>query len=69
MSWLKLAQPPVVKIISYTFGGGTITVLINSETYTYYYDNVGTIKNLERNIKNRWYGKALEILNNLELAG
>ena len=66
MKWLKQAQPPVVQIISYTFGGGTITAYVGDKKHIYNYTSPQTIKTLEMHISKEWHGKALEILNKLE---
>ena len=70
MSWFKKsdAGPPIIQILSYTFGGGTISVLIGEKKYVFYYNSPQIIKTLEMFIAKKWYGKALEILNKLEKA-
>ena len=65
MKWFKLSQPRT-QILSYTHDG-ILNVSIDGNRYTYRYESPKTIKTLEFYLKNKWFGKSLQLLNGLEL--
>jgi len=68
MSWFKKCNaPPKVTILSY--GGGAISVLIDTTEYLYRYISEKTPKTIEFYISRGWHGKALQQLNKLEIIG
>ena len=65
MSWFKTAQNSPPKIIILSYIGELLSVLIGDKKYQYY-ANPTSYKKIENYIKNGWYGKTLQILNQLE---